>query len=248
MRNLSIILIFALLCFFQIKAQQNYPCWEYKINGGFNIGGTSPLPLPVEIRKIESYTPSVFAPHVALEAIRWFNPKWGVSAQITLDYKGFKVKDQVKNLHTEIEMGDEKYIGNFTGKNETKINNSYITIPVTANYRFSDKWTAQVGFYLGYLYNSGFKGTASDGYIRRGSPIGEKTIVDNATFDFSDDLKKFDFGLQMAGEWEFHQNFALRGQITWGTTPIFPADFTAVSFDMYNIYGMLGISYRLKIK
>lgn len=248
MRNLSIILVFTLLCLFQAKGQQHYPCWEYKINGGFNIGGTSPLPLPVEIRKIESYTPSAFAPHVALEAIRWFNEKWGVSAQITLDYKGFTVKDRVKNLHTEIEMGDEKYIGNFTGKNKTKINNSYITIPVTANYRFSDKWIAQLGLYVGYLYNSGFKGTASDGYIRRGSPIGEKTIVDNATFDFSDDLNKFDFGLQMAGEWEFYRNFALRGQLSWGIKPIFPADFTAVSFDMYNIYGMLGISYRLKIK
>ena len=247
MKNLSIILMI-FTCFSQIKGQEHYPCWEFKINGGYNIGGTSPLPLPVEIREIESYTPSAFAPHVAFEAIRWFNEKWGAAVQLTLDYKGFTVKDQVKNLHTEIEMGDEKYIGNFTGKNKTQINNSYITIPVTASYRFSEKWIAQLGFYAGYLYNPGFKGTASDGYIRRASPIGEKTIVDNATFDFSDDLKKFDFGLQMAGEWKFYQNFALRGQITWGTTPILPADFTAVSFDMYNIYGMLGISYRLKIK
>ncbi|MDR0348845.1 MAG: PorT family protein [Tannerella sp.] len=248
MKNLSIIIVCTLLSLFQLKGQEHHPCWEFKINGGFNTGGTLPIPLSVEIRKIESYRPSPFAPHVALEVIRWFNKKWGVSTQITLDYKGFKVKDRVKNLHTEIEMADEKYIGNFTGKNETRINNSYITVPVMANYRFSDKWTAQLGLYIGYLYNSGFKGTASDGYIRRGSPIGEKTIVDNAAFDFSENMNKFDFGLQIAGEWEFHHNFGLRGQITWGTKPIFPADFTAVSFDMYNIYGMLGLSYRLKTK
>ena len=28
---------------------------EYRLKAGFNIGGTSPLPLPAEIRKINSY-------------------------------------------------------------------------------------------------------------------------------------------------------------------------------------------------
>ena len=31
---------------------------EYRLKAGFNIGGTSPLPLPVEIRKINSYRPT----------------------------------------------------------------------------------------------------------------------------------------------------------------------------------------------
>lgn len=246
MKQLSIIIFLTILSFFQAKGQVQYPCWEFKINGGFNIGGTSPLPLPAEIRKVKSYSPSPFAPHIALEGTRWYNEKWGISAQFTLDHKGFTVKDEVKNLHTEIEMGDEKYIGNFTGENETKINNTYITIPIMASYRISNKWTAQLGPYIAYLYNPSFKGTASDGYIRRGSPIGEKTIVDNATFDFSDDQNKFDFGIQASGEWEFYKDFALRGQLSWGLKPIFPSDFTAVSFNMYNIYGMLGLSYRLK--
>lgn len=29
--------------------------WEYGIKAGFSIGGTAPLPLPEEIRKIDSY-------------------------------------------------------------------------------------------------------------------------------------------------------------------------------------------------
>lgn len=32
--------------------------WEYNIKAGFNIGGTSPIPLPKEIRKIDSYAPA----------------------------------------------------------------------------------------------------------------------------------------------------------------------------------------------
>ena len=33
--------------------------WEYNIKAGFNIGGTSPIPLPKEIRKIDSYAPGI---------------------------------------------------------------------------------------------------------------------------------------------------------------------------------------------
>mgnify|MGYP001718781183 FL=1 len=33
--------------------------WEYEIRAGVSIGGTSPLPLPVEIRSIDSYNPTL---------------------------------------------------------------------------------------------------------------------------------------------------------------------------------------------
>jgi hypothetical protein len=229
-------------------AKAQFPCWEFKINGGYNIGGTSPLPLPVEIREIKQYSPPGFAPHVALEGIRWMNKTWGISVQLTLDHKGFTVRDRVKNLHTEIEMDSETYAGTFTGMNTTKIHNAYITVPVSATWRVTDKWLAQAGFYLACMNNPDFKGTASDGYIRRGDPTGEKTVVDKALFDFSDRQNRFDCGIQVAGERTFYANFALRGQIAWGVTPLFPSGFTGMSFDMYNIYGTLGISYRLNIR
>lgn len=246
MKHLSVLLLLAVFGSLRVSGQEVYPYWEYRINAGYSIGGTSPLPMPEEVRKVESYHPSIVSPHVAIEATRWLSRVWGISVQFTLDYKGFTVKDRVKDLHTEIEMGDEIYVGHFTGKNKTEISNSYASIPVLASYRLSDEWVIQFGCYVAYLYNSGFKGRASDGYIRQGSPVGEKTIVDFATFDFSDEQKKFDFGLQAAGEWRFSRNFALKGQITWGLTPIFPSDFYGMSFSMYNIYGVVGLSYRLK--
>lgn len=222
--------------------------WEYKINAAYNIGGSSPLPLPVEVRKIEKFQPEVMSPHIAVEVIRWFDDRWGLAAQLSLDFKGFTVENRVKNLRTEIEMGEETYTGNFTGNNTTKIKNSYVTIPLLATYRLSDKWTAQLGPYFAYLYHPDFKGTASNGYIRQGSPIGEKTIVTEASFDFSESQNRFDYGLIAAGEWEFYKDFALRGQLSWGLRPLFPSDFTGMSFKMYNIYGSIGVSYRLNRK
>jgi hypothetical protein len=235
----------ALFCFPSIRAQEKLPRWEFKIYGGFNIGGTSPLPLPEEIRSIDSFTPVLFAPHASLEAIRRLNRKWGVSIQLALDHKGFKVTDQVKSLHTEIEMNDEVYKGNFTGKNATMIHNSYITLPVAATCRVAERWELHAGAYLAYLYGADFKGTASDGYIRRESPIGEKTIVNKALFDFSGKQRLFDYGLLLAGEWEFYPRFGCRGQIAWGLCPLFSPNFTGIPMNMYNIYGGLGVTYRL---
>lgn len=231
-----------------LQAQKSAPelPWELKVNAGYNIGGTSPLPLPVEVREIKSYSPLGFAPHIALELTRKLDEKWGVSAQVTLDFKGFSVTDSVLNLHTEMEMSNEKYVGSFTGTNSTNIENVYLTVPVMASYAPSEKWVVQLGFYLGYLYSPKFRGHASDGYIRSGGPTGEKTKVDDAYFDFSDNQNTFDWGLQAAGEWKFSKRFAVRGQLAWGLQPIFPSDFSGVSFDMYNIYGTVGISYLLK--
>ncbi|MDR2763441.1 MAG: PorT family protein [Tannerella sp.] len=241
----AMILLCFLMCRFQ--AQGKTPGWEYKINGGFNIGGTSPLPLPAEIRTV-SFSPPALSPHAALEVIRRLNDRWGISAQITFDYKGFDANDRVKNLYTEIEMDREKYTGNFTGKNTTRIHNSFLTLPVAATYRIGERWEVQAGMYVGHLYSANFKGTASDGYIRRGSPVGEKTIVDYASFDFSDKQRSFDYGLLVAGEWSFNRRFAVRGQIAWGLNPVFPSDFTGIPFKMYHIYGTLGLSYRLNTK
>jgi hypothetical protein len=241
----AILLLSFPLCRFQAQGKQ--PGWDFRINGGFNIGGTSPLPLPAEIRSV-SFSPPALSPHAALEVIRRLNDRWGISAQLTLDYKGFEVEDRAKNLYTEIEMNDEKYTGNFTGKNTTQIHNSFFTLPITATYRINGRWEVQAGMYAGYLYSANFKGYASDGYIRQGSPVGEKTIVDHASFDFSDRQRPFDYGLLVAGEWSFSRRFAARGQIAWGLNPAFPSDFTGIPFKIYHIYGTLGLSYRLNTK
>ncbi|MDR1454664.1 MAG: PorT family protein [Tannerella sp.] len=230
-----------------LPAQEPPAGWEFRINGGFNLGGMAPMPLPVEIRSITLSPPAV-SPHVALEAIRRLNSRWGLSIQLALDYKGFEVEDRVKNLYTEIEMNGEMYTGNFTGNNTTRIHNSFLTLPLAATCRLGKRWEVQAGIYAGYLYGPGFKGAASDGYIRQGSPTGEKTIVDQASFDFSDRQQRFDSGLLAAGEWQFSRRFAARGQLTWGLTPAFPADFTGIPFHMHHFCATLGLGYRLHAK
>ena len=73
---------------------------EYRIKAGVNIGGTSPLPLPAEIREINSYRPGA---QLAIEGniIKWFdrNRKWGGLFGIRLENKGMKTDARVKNYY-----------------------------------------------------------------------------------------------------------------------------------------------------
>jgi hypothetical protein len=79
---------------------------EYEVKAGFNIGGTAPLPLPVEIREITGYNPTMA---VAIEGnvTKWFDleRKWGMRIGVRLDNKGMKTDALVKNYGMEI-IGD----------------------------------------------------------------------------------------------------------------------------------------------
>ena len=62
---------------------------EYEVKAGLLIGGTTPLPLPAEIRNITSYNPTLL---IAIEGniTKWFDKekKWGMTIGLRLDNKG----------------------------------------------------------------------------------------------------------------------------------------------------------------
>ena len=62
--------------------------WEYEVRAGISIGGSSPLPLPAEIRSIDSYNPTLA---IMLEgnAIKWFGAekKWGLNDIFQKDFQ-----------------------------------------------------------------------------------------------------------------------------------------------------------------
>ena len=72
--------------------------WHVRLGAGFNIGGTSPMPLPVEIREINSYKPGLC---IQLEgaAQRKFGHHWGTMVGVRLENKGMTTDARVKNYH-----------------------------------------------------------------------------------------------------------------------------------------------------
>jgi hypothetical protein len=229
-------------------AQENFKHWEYKVFAGYNIGGTTPLPLPAEIRKVNSWSPG-FAGTLAFHATRWITPEWGVTSGLAIDLKGMRISADVKYMMTSLVVGEGDntgtFTGMFTGKNKTTTRNGYLVLPVLAAYKPFEKWTFRLGGYFASQRDANFEGSASDGYIRNGGAAGDRINIEKATFDFSDEVRKVDAGLMASADWFFTNKMAVTGQLSWGLVPIFPSDFNGIPYKMYNVYFMTGIAYKL---
>lgn len=245
---------FVLVCLVSIlagqvaKAQETDHKWEYKVFAGFNFGGTTPVPLPPEIRSINSWSPGL-AGTLAFHVTRWLNPEWGITSGLAIDIKGMKIDADVKYWYTNLVVGEGDntgvFSGTFSGVNKTTARNGYLLIPVLAAWRPLEKWTFRLGGYYASLQDARFEGTASDGYIRNGGPSGDRINIEKASYDFSGELRKADAGLMASADWSFTHKLAATGQFSWGVVPVFPSGFEGISYKMYNIYLMLGLAYTL---
>lgn len=216
---------------------------EYRIKAGFNIGGTSPIPLPAEIRELKSYAPTL-AIAVEADICKKFTPKWGVLIGVRVETKGMETDARVKNYHMEMTADDGGFMsGSWTGNVKTKVQNSYLTFPVLATYQLSKRWELRAGPYFSYVASREFSGSAYDGYLRNQDPTGEKVNVTSAVYDFSNDLRRFQWGAQLGAEWKAYKHLSLYADLEWGLNSIFPKNFQSVTFDMYPIYANLGFAY-----
>ena len=211
---------------------------------GYNIGGTAPMPLPREIREIEGYNPGLnLAIEGSLEKCLKMSP-WGIRWGVRIETKGMTTRAMTKNYHMEAwnSDGTGKVQGAWTGKVRTSVKNTYLTVPVVAVYNIDSHWNVSAGAYVSYLLDGEFTGAAYDGYIRDQDPTGEKADVTNARYDFSNDIRKYSWGLQAGGEYRVNGNMALFANLQWGMNSIFPSDSGCVTFALYPIYGTLGVN------
>ncbi|GFZ39786.1 porin family protein [Bacteroides nordii] len=216
---------------------------EYRLKAGFNIGGTSPIPLPVEIRKINSYKPTT-AFSIEGDVVKTFDNKWGVSAGIRLETKGMETDATVKNYHMKMIASDGGEMeGQWTGGVTTTVKQSLLTVPVLAIYKVSKRWELELGPWFSYVLSGEFFGEAYDGYLRDGDPTGEKANVSSATYNFNDDLRRFQCGMQLGAQWRAFSHLNVTANLTWGVVPIFKKDFDTVTFNMFPIYGNIGFGY-----
>lgn len=220
--------------------------FTYGIRAGINIGGTSPLPIPAEIRGIESYNPTMSF-SIGANANKQFDPHWGMQVGLYLEDKGMKTHATVKQYHTSITGYDgEQKSGYWTGHVRTKVTQSSITIPVLATYNISPRVNLKFGPYVSYILEREFTGTVFDGYLRENDPTGDKMEITGenaASYDFSDDMRKLQWGLQLGTQWKAFKHLLVFGDLSWGCSNIFKSDFNTITFNMYPIYATVGFGY-----
>jgi hypothetical protein len=246
MRNILFVFILMIpagFLFSQEKTRFDIRKFQHSVFVGYNLGGLAPVSFPENIREINSYSPG-FSPSFGYELIYMLKKKWGLGAGVRIDWKAMAVRDSVQYFHTQVSVDDASVEGDFSGTNKTKAKNIYLSVPVYAVYRSENNWKFNLGFYFARLIKPSFYGSVSDGYLRKGNSLGEKITIDNATFDFAKEERKTDYGIVAGAAKSVYKNFAVKADLQWGLRPVFPDSFSGISFNMYNIYATLGMSYQ----
>ena len=220
---------------------------EYELNAGTNIGGAAPIPLPAEIRHISHYNPKLNL-QIGATVTKWFEPKkkWGVSLGLRFESKGMETKAEVKNYGMAIIQDGKTLSGRWTGKVSTKYNSQQLVVPITAVYQINPRLKVNLGPYMAYAFSNDFNGYVSEGYLREGDPTGDKIVFDGdskATYDFGDDLRDFQWGIQGGISWAAYKRLIVNVNLAWGCNDIFKSSFKTVSFDLYPIYLNVGFGY-----
>lgn len=221
---------------------------EYEARAGFVIGGTTPLPLPAEIRSIDSYSPTL---SFSLEGdiIKWFGKehKYGLNIGLRFENKNMRAKATVKNYGMEIVSSDGNRVkGNWTGGVKTNVSNSCFTIPVLAVYKINNRWNLKLGPYVSFIINKDFSGDVYEGYIRQGDPTGDKVYFRDgavASYDFSEELRNVQCGIQFGADWRALKHLKVFADLSWGLSDIFKNNFETIDFAMYPIYATVGFGY-----
>ena len=63
-------------------------------------------------------------------------------------------------------------------------------------------------------------------------------------YDFSDDMRKAQFGLMAGADWAFLGHLGAYLDLSWGLTGVFHSNFKTIEQAMYPIYGTVGLFYR----
>lgn len=218
--------------------------WLIRIGAGYLLGGTAPLPLPVEIRGINGFNPGL---NLSLEGSvekKFNNTNWGLQFGLRFDTKGMTTNAITKNYYMEMQNPEgSNVVGSWYGSVKTHVSNTYISVPVLATYSINRRWTVGAGLYASYLLNGIFDGEAFNGYIRDQGPTGEKLEIDNAEYNFSNDLQKFHWGIQVGGEYKIYTHLAVFANLQWGINGIFPKGYSCIPFALKPIYATFGFNY-----
>lgn len=223
---------------------------SYTIRLGYNIGGTMPLGIPATIRSMNEYKPkSNFS--LAIDGHKRFDSRWGIMVGLKLESKGMEVDATVKNYHMEMVQGGKRLKGYYTGNEMMSTESWLVTLPVRATFSINDNLLVRLGPYFSYVNSPKFDGYVYNGYLRENTPTGTKIVMgadeeSGATFDFSDDMRRFQFGIDAGVDWNFYRRWGMYAEVSWGLTSIFKKDFNTIEQKLYPIYGTLGVTYKLK--
>ena len=247
-KTILTIILAAVAC---IKASAFHPFenMTYYLRLGYSIGGTAPIGMPATIRSMESYKLTTNVT-VGLGLHRGITEHWGLSSGLFLENKGMDVDATVKNYRIAFVRGGQRLEGNFTGHVAIDVEQWMLTLPLMVTYSINDKWNVEAGPYFSYVKSPKFTGYAYDGYLRHINPKGDKIDIGNTDdkrgdYDFSEDMRKFHWGIDAGIDWQIYRRWGAYADIQWGLNGIHKSSFKTIEQTLFPIYGTFGIIFKL---
>lgn len=209
---------------------------------GLNIGATAPLPIPEQITKVHAWYPNTNGVIGLWGRMRFGASPFGLLFGLESERKAFSATTSAVNLPIQMPGFEDLDEMTFTGLQNTDIQTSYLTLPLTATFATaSERLVLQLGMYHSLLLSGSFRvkidgdGTISD------LPIAPGRILN---FDFSDYVGAYDFGLRLGAEYFFTSRVGIAARFNFGVRPALKEEFRAIPSRMHHMYGMIGASYR----
>ena len=217
---------------------------------GYSLGATAPLGIPATIRKLNSFTPTANIV-LGIDARKPIGDRWGLQVGLLFENKGMDAAVTTKNYHMEMVKGGESLEGVYTGRVEQHVKEWMLTMPITATFDLGQDWRLEAGPYVSFLTSKEFSGNVSNGYLRKDNPTGQKIEMgdapeERATYDFTDQMRRWQAGVTIGARWLLTERFALRANLAWGVTGVMRSSFKTVEQTLYPIYGTIGVSYVFK--
>lgn len=240
-------LFLTLFAFVSVASAQNKlagnRCFDFRL--GYNIGATSPLGMPAEVRSLNSFTLQKNI-QMGLDYEYLFTDYWGITSGVHLDRKAMKTDARTKGYHMKMVQGGESIEGLFTGGVVTKVSAWSISIPVQATYWAASILKLRFGPYLSWNIDKQFNGYAYNGYLRKDTPTGEcieigSSADERGDYDFKDDMRNYLWGLDFGADVYIRDGWGIYADLQWGMCGVFKSSFKTISQAMYPIYCTIGV-------
>lgn len=219
------------------------------LRAGYEVGGTLPSHLDNKVRHINNFDPGLNY-SFGIEGTLPLKDRWSLHTGLRFEVGSMDVDSRVKNYDIEVVRGEESLDGIFNGNVRIKSAQRRFTLPLQAGFDLSDKVQLRGGLFVGLLTHRRFWGWAYDGYLREGSPVGAKIEMgtepgERGDFDFDSNMRRWQWGLDVGADWQFHAQWGLFAELTYGFNGLFKSNFHSVQ-TLHPMFGSLGLIYRIK--
>lgn len=248
MKHIAILLATLLLYTCPLRADGFWDKVDYDARLSYSLGGTAPVGMPASIRSLSKYTLKanfgiMGTAHYA------FTPHWGLQVGLRIGLEGMKSDARVKNYHMAMVRGGESVEGMFTGHVVTNADMWMLSVPVQAACQLG-RFRLRLGPCVSWMLSGSFDGQAYDGYIRLGTPVGNKVEIGSdegtrGTYDFSDDLRHFYIAMTGGADYRISERWGMAVDVNWGLNGIFHSRFNTIEQTLFPIYGALSATFRL---